>query len=100
MEYVLFLAIIISYSSLAEKISKISDATTTKKSKKFPSLKELIGKTVKLTVEEDKPPIFSKMGILKAYDEKWLVIETEDKKNKKELLYYRIKNVTSIDICD
>ena len=102
MEYLILFAIIIVYSSLSSKISKIMTSMTTNNKKRFPSLKELVGKNIEIETDEylELSYGYSTKGLLKEYNDTWLVIESRDKKDRKELYYYRIKNITSISVID
>ena len=102
MEYLILFAIIIVYSSLSSKISKIMTSMTTNNKKRFPSLKELVGKNIEIETDEylELSYGYSTKGLLKEYNDTWLVIEAKNKKDKKELYYYRIKNITSISVID
>ena len=102
MEYLILFAIIIAYSSLSSKISKIMTSMTTNNKKRFPSLKELVGKNIEIETDEylELSYGYSTKGLLKEYNDTWLVIESRDKKDRKELYYYRIKNITSINVID
>lgn len=93
MEWILLLAIGISYYSLSEKIKKIS-IQHAKNKKEFPSLKNLLNKNIEVEIINN----LSKTGILKKYDDIWIVIETKDNKNGLNLNYYRLSNVLSINI--
>lgn len=75
---------------------------TTNNKKRFPSLKELVGKNIEIETDEylELSYGYSTKGLLKEYNDTWLVIESRDKKDRKELYYYRIKNITSINVID
>lgn len=98
MEWIILFAIIIAYSSLSEKIKRIS-AQISKNKKEFPSLKDLVGKTIEIEDEEHYYETATK-GILKYYDETWIAIESKNKKKKTEINYFRISNISSINIID
>lgn len=102
MEYLILFAIIIAYSSLSSKISKIMTNMPNCNKKRFPSLKELVGKNIEIETDEylELSYGYSTKGLLKEYNDTWLVIEAKNKKDKKELYYYRIKNITSISVID
>lgn len=100
MEYVLFMAVVVAYLSLSSKIDKLKNNIQDKKLKHdFLPLKDLIGKNIEIEIDEI---VFSgnPKGILKEYNDTWLVLESYNKKNKKELYYYRISNITSINIIE
>lgn len=66
----------------------------------FHSLKNLIDENVLIQMKDDFEVNmkYETNGILKEFNDKWLVIETINKNVKKELFYYRINDIVSIDI--
>lgn len=102
MEYLTLIALVLVYSSLSAKISRITNNMSVRKNKKFPSLKELVGKNVELETDDYYEYTFNlkTKGILKEYNDTWIVIEALNKKNEKELYYYRLNNIKSINIID
>ncbi len=100
MEYVLLMAILCAYLSLSSKIEKLKNNMQDKNIKhNFPSLKDIVGKNIEIETDELVLSGNPK-GILKEYNDTWLVLETYNKKNKKELYYYRLNNITSINIIE
>lgn len=100
MEYVLLMAVVVAYLSLSSKIDKLKNNISDKNSKhNFPSLKDLVGKNIEIEIDE-LVLIGNPKGILKEYNDTWLVLESYNRKNKKELYYYRISNITSINIIE
>lgn len=77
-------------------------ASAKKEKAGFPSLKELTGKRVELTLDDDVALLYGyeTEGILKEYNGAWLVLETCVQEDKKELYYYRINNISSINILE
>lgn len=101
MEFSILLAVIVCYFSLSSKISKITNNMLVRKNKNFPSLKELIGKNIELETDDYFDTYgYQTKGILKKYNDTWIVLEVVNKKNKKELYYYRLNNIISINIVD
>lgn len=102
MECLTLIALVMVYSSLSAKISRITNNMSVRKNKKFPSLKELVGKNVELETDDYYEYTFNSKtkGILKEYNDTWIVIEALNKKNEKELYYYRLNNIKSINIID
>ncbi len=93
------------FSNLSGKIDKIRNNMPERKKNakaEFPSLKEITGKKVELALDDDSVLLYGyeTEGILKEYNHTWLVLETYDQKDKKELYYYRINNVSSINILE
>ena len=101
MEYVIILAIVGAYLSLSSRLDKIINQTKDNK-KKFPSLNELIDKNISIETRDQLDLVFGSKtkGILKEFNEKWIVIEVMNKENKKELFYYRLNNIVSIDVIE
>lgn len=102
MEYLTLIALVMVYSSLSSKISRITNNMSVKKNKKFPSLKELVGKNIEIETDDYYDYTFNlkTKGILKEYNDTWIVIESLNKQNEKELYYYRVNNIKSINIID
>lgn len=102
MEYLTLIALVMVYSSLSSKISRITNNMSVKKNKKFPSLKELVGKNIELETDDYYDYTFNlkTKGILKEYNDTWIVIETLNKKEEKELYYYRVNDIKTINIID
>lgn len=102
MEFLILMGLIIVYLSLSSKISRITNNVSVQKNKKFSSLKELIGKNIEIETNDYFEYSFSSKvkGVLKEYNNTWIVIETITKKNKKELYFYRLNSITSIDVID
>lgn len=102
MEYLTLIALVMVYSSLSSKISRITNNMSVKRNKKFPSLKELVGKNIELETDDYYDYTFNlkTKGILKEYNDTWIVIESLNKKDEKELYYYRLNNIKSINIID
>lgn len=94
---ILIIIMLIGILSKLEKIIRlIKNMDSKNKKKEFPSLKELIGKNIKIKISEDADFVFGfeAEGILKEFDDIWIVVECI---NKKEEYYYRIKDILYID---
>lgn len=102
MEYLTLIALVMAYSSLSSKISRITNNVSVKKNKKFTSLKELVGKNIELETDGYYEYTYNlkTKGILKEYNDTWIVIESLNKKEEKELYYYRVNNIKTINIID
>lgn len=99
MNFVIIMSILCVYLSLSSKLDKLINNQVKDSKNTFPSLKELIGKKISIETSDQLDLIFGSVttGILKEYNDKWLVLEST---NKKELYYYRLNNIISIDIID
>ncbi len=104
MEFLIFMAIMIAYSSLSSKLDKMMNLmpNNPKKKKNFPSLNEIKGKYIEMNTTDELNLLVNgnTKGILKDYNDTWIVLEMTGKKNQKELYYYRLTNITSIDVID
>lgn len=104
--YILMIGIMIAgFGGLSDKINKVMrnlPASAKKEKAGFPSLKELTGKRVELTLDDDDALLygFEAEGILKEYNSAWLVLETFNKEGKRVLYYYRINNISSVNILE
>lgn len=100
--WLIILAIVGSYCSLSSKLDKLINKQLKGNKNKFPSLKKLVGKKISIETSDQLELIFGSetKGILKYYNDTWIVIETINKKNNKEQYYYRLNTITSINIVD
>lgn len=100
MEYIIIFVIVASHISLSSKIDKLINMRKKESKKNVSSLKELVGKKISIETDEMLSVVYGceTKGILKEFDNKWIVLETINKKDKRELYYYRINSITSIDI--
>ncbi len=105
MEWVLLFAMVCGFSSLSSKIKMLSlqvsnDRKGNAKDKKLlSSLDNLVGKKVEIEDDEHYYENEDK-GILKYYDDTWIAIESFNKKNKREVNYFRIANISAINIIE
>ncbi len=97
MEWFIILMIIIAYCDLNSKVQKLLNNQNKNNKKDLSLLKKLIGKKVKIETDDEYALVFgtSQNGILKEFNDTWLIIETESKKGK-ELLYYRLNNIKGV----
>lgn len=102
MEWFILLLGISGYFSLSSKLDKIIGNMNINKGKRFPSLKELVGKQIELKMDSDLEFLYGceSKGILREFNSTWLVIEKTNKKNQKEQYYYRLNNIKSINIVE
>lgn len=101
MEWVILFAIACAYSGISSKIDKLGRRNFIS-CKSFPSLKTLIGKRIVIETDDNLNLIYdwNIEGVLKDYNDKWIVMECINKNNKTELYYYRLSNIVSIDLID
>lgn len=102
MEFLIIMVVAVAYGSLSSKLDKILNKQDKDNKKKFPSLQKLIGKNISIETSNELDLVFGSetKGILKEFNDIWLVIETTNKKNKKEEWYYRLNNIVSIDLIE
>ena len=101
--WIIILAIVGAYCSLSSKLDKIINKQFKEENKnKFSSLKELIGKKISIETSDELVIVFGSAieGVLKCFNDTWIVIETINKKNKKEQYYYKLNKILSINLVD
>ena len=97
MEWLIIMTIILAYFDLKSKIQKVINNQKENTKKDFSLLKELLGKNVRIETDDEYRLVFGtkQQGILKEFNDTWLVIEIENKKGK-ELIYYRLNNIKGV----
>ena len=94
MNWFIFFVIIVAYYDLNSNIKKILNNQKKNNKKDFSILKNLINKEIQIEFDnENIGP--SKKGVLKEFNDVWIVLQEENKKNT-ELNYYKLINVQSI----
>ncbi len=85
------------YFDLKKDIKKILTYQSKTEKKDFTLLEKLKGKEIQIEIDDDDIISFdnTKKGILKDFNDVWLILETEDKKGKKTL-YYRMINIKGV----
>lgn len=98
MEWFILLVVIIGYCDLNSNIKKILNNQNKNNKKELSLLKKLIGKKIEIESDDEYVLVFgtSQKGILKEFNEEWLVLESEGKKGK-ELIYYRLNNIKGVE---
>ena len=96
MEYIILGAILISYCSISSQLSSIKNKFENKPKIKI-NLKELIGKNVKVYLDDEHD--IELEGELVSFDKKWFELK-EFKKNNNEIHYKRIDRIKSITLKD
>lgn len=97
MEWFIFLVAVMAYCDLKSKLQKLLNNQNKSNKKDLSLLKKLIGKEIKIETDDDYSLVYgtSEKGILKEFNDTWLIIEIESKKGK-ELLYYRLNNIKGV----
>ena len=94
MEYVILGAILIAYLSLSSEINSLKNKN---KEKTKVNLKELVGKKVKVYLDDEYDIEIE--GELISYDKKWFELKQYKKKNN-EIYYKRVDKIKSITLKD
>lgn len=102
MDFVIIMAIVCVYLSLSSKLDKLINNQVKDSKNRFPSLKELIGKNISIETRDQLELTIDSVttGKLKEFNDKWLVLETINKKKQRELYYYRLNNIISINVIE
>lgn len=95
--WVILFVLLLGYFDLKKDIKKILTYQSKTEKKDFTLLEKLKGKEIQIEVDNDDIISFdsTRKGILKDFNDVWLILETEDKKGKKTL-YYRMINIKGV----
>ncbi len=95
--WLVLLVFALGYFDLKKDIKKILTYQSKTEKKDFTLLEKLKGKEIQIEVDNDDIISFdnTRKGILKDFNDIWLILETEDKKGKKTL-YYRMINIKGV----
>lgn len=95
--WILFALILLIYFDLKATLRKIINNQSKDLKKDFSLLEKLKGKKVEMEIDDDDLISFSgtQKGILKDFNNTWLILEKTTKKGKEEI-YCRIINVKGI----
>lgn len=96
MEYIILGAIIIAYCSISSQLNSIKNKLENKPKTKV-NLKELVGRNVKVYLDDEHD--IELEGELISFDKKWFELK-EFKKNSNEIHYKRIDKIKSITLKD
>ncbi|MBP3841832.1 MAG: hypothetical protein IK997_06930 [Bacilli bacterium] len=96
MEYVILGAVLVAYYSISSQLNSIKNKLENKSKTKV-NLKELVGKKVKVYLDDEHDIELD--GELVSFDKKWLELK-EVKKNGNVIHYKRIDKVKSITLKD
>lgn len=96
MEYVILGAVIVAFSSISGQLSSIKNKLDNKTKTKV-NLKELVGKNVKVYLDDEHD--IELEGELVSFDKKWFELKEYKKKNN-EIHYKRIDKIKSITLKD
>ena len=95
--WLVLLVLALGYFDLKKDIKKILTYQSKTEKKDLTLLEKLKGKEIQIEVDNDDIISFdnTRKGILKDFNDIWLILETEDKKGKKTL-YYRMINIKGV----
>lgn len=96
MEYVILGAVLVAFSSISGQLSSIKNKLDNKTKTKV-NLKELVGKNVKVYLDDEHD--IELEGELVSFDKKWFELKEYKKKNN-EIHYKRIDKIKSITLKD
>ena len=96
MEYVILGAVLVAYCSISGQLNSIKNKLENKSKTKV-NLKELVGKKVKVYLDDEYD--IELEGELVSFDKRWFELK-EFKKNNSEIHYKRIDRIKSITLKD
>lgn len=96
MEYVILCAVLVSFCSISNQLGSIKNKLENKSKAKV-NLKELVGKNVKVYLDDEHD--IELEGELVSFDKKWIELKEYKKKNN-EIHYKRIDRIKSITLKD
>ena len=96
MEYVILGAVLVAFSSISGQLSSIKNKLDNKTKTKV-NLKELVGKNVKVYLDDEHD--IELEGELVSFDKKWFELKEYKNKNN-EIHYKRIDKIKSITLKD
>lgn len=96
MVYVIQVTVLVAYILISAQISSIKNKLENKPKTKV-NLKELIGKNVKVYLDDEND--IELEGELVSFDKKWFELKKQKKKNN-EIYYKRIDRIKSITLKD
>ena len=95
--WVILFIVLMTYFDTSSKLKKILNNQCMDSKKDFSLLEKLKGKEIE--IESDEEELFSfgasQKGILKDFNDTWLILESIGKKGK-EITYYRINNIKGV----
>lgn len=91
------LLMVLAYFDIKSNLKKILNNQSKDIKKDFSLLEKLKGKEIQIEVDDDDLMSFIQKpkGILKDFNDTWLILEKNTKKGK-ELIYYRIINIQGV----
>lgn len=95
--WIIFLLVMLTYFDIKSSLKKILNNQSKDVKRDFSLLEKLKGKEIQIEVDDDDLISFTQQqkGILKDFNETWIILEKNTKKGK-ELIYYRISNIQGV----
>ena len=95
--WVIFLIVFLAYFDIKATLRKILNTQTKNTKKDFSLLEKLKEKEVQIETDNEDINMLetTRKGILKDFNDVWLILEINTKK-RKELMYYRIKDIKGV----
>ena len=85
------------YFDLKSVLKKILNNQSKNNKRDFSLLENLKNKEIQIEIDDEDISVFdtNKKGILKDFNDVWLIVESTSKKGK-ELIYYRVSNIKGV----
>ena len=95
--WVIFLVVLLTYFDIKSTLKKILNNQNKNTKKDFSLLEKLKEKEVQIETNNEDINMFEtiRKGILKDFNDVWLILEINTKKGK-ELMYYRISSINGV----
>lgn len=95
--WVIFLVVLLTYFDIKSTLKKILNNQNKNTKKDFSLLEKLKEKEVQIETDNEDINMFEtiRKGILKDFNDVWLILEISTKKGK-ELMYYRISSIKGV----
>ena len=95
--WLIYLIVLLTYFDLKSVLKKILNNQSKNSKKDFSLLEKLKDKEIKKEIDDEDINVFgtNKKGVLKDFNDVWLVLESVSKKGK-ELVYYRVSNIKGV----
>lgn len=95
--WLIYLIVLLTYFDLKSVLKKILNNQSKNSKKDFSLLENLKNKEIQIEIDDEDINVFdiNKKGILKDFNDVWLIVESTSKKGK-ELIYYRVSNIKGV----
>ena len=95
--WLIYLVVLLVYFDLKSVLKKILNNQSKNNKRDFSLLENLKNKEIQIEIDDEDISVFdtNKKGILKYFNDVWLIVESTSKKGK-ELIYYRVSNIKGV----